>query len=202
MHLIRETRFREIKMRNRIYAAVVIALMVGITAITGGSSTASAAVGANEREVRGVVERVFQQLKSGQYSSLYDSLPSNSQRRISRDRFTGMLQRTRDMYELDRMEVGAVRTSGDFAVVDTVMYGRVRKPVESDGKIVAQQYLIREDGRWRVATGDTATVRQFLKANPGFAKNFTIRQPRVYIKRDGQWVDVSTLVKSAARKRG
>jgi hypothetical protein len=185
-------------MRNRIYAVIVAAVFI---AVASGNSTASAA-GANEREVRGVVERVFQQLKSGQYSELYDSLPTNSQKRVSRDRFTGMLQRTRDMYELDRMDVGAVRTSGDFAVVDTVMYGRVRKPVESDGKIVAQQYLIREDGRWRVATGDTATVRQFLKANPGFAKNFTIRQPRVYIKRDGRWVDVSTLVKSAARKRG
>jgi hypothetical protein len=185
----------EIKMRNRIYSVIITALLIAVAA------TSSNAAAANEREVRGVVERVFQQLKSGQYSALYDSLPTNSQRRVSRDRFTEMLQRTRDMYELDRMDIGGVRTSGGFAVVDTVMYGRVRKPVESDGKIVAQQYLIREDGRWRVATGDTATVRQFLKANPGFAKNFAIRQPHVFIKRDGRWVDVSTLVKSAARKR-
>jgi hypothetical protein len=140
-------------------------------------------------------------LKSGQYGALYDALPSNSQRRLSRERFTGMLERTRDMYELERLEIGAVRTSGDIAVVDTVMYGRVRRPVENEGKIVAQQYLVREDGRWRVATGDRATVKRFLASNPGFAKRFPLRDPRIYVKRDGRWVDVSTLVKSAARRR-
>lgn len=162
-------------------------------------TTARAA--ADEREVRGVVERVFQQLKAGEYSALYDSLPTNSQRSVSRERFTSMLERTRDIYELERLEIGTVRTSGDIAVVDTVMYGRVRKPVESEGKIVAQQYLVREDGRWRVATGDRATVKRFLAANPGFAKKFPLTNPRVYVKRDGRWVDVSSLAKAAAKRK-
>jgi hypothetical protein len=105
------------------------------------------------------------------------------------------------MYGLDRMEIGAIRTSGDIAVVDTVMYGRIHRPIESDGKIVAQQYLVREGGRWRVATGDPATIKQFLAANPGFGKKFPIRQPRVYVKRDGRWVDVSSVAKAAARRR-
>lgn len=147
----------------------------------------------DEREVRGVAERIFQQLKSGDYNSLYETLPTAQQRRISRERFTRSLGRTRDLYELDRMDIGSVRTSGDVAVVDTVMYGRVLRPIQSEGKIVAQQYLVREDGRWRVATGDTATVQRFLAANPTFARKFPLRKPRVYVRRDGRWVDVSSL---------
>ena len=155
----------------------------------------------DDADVRGVVERVFQQLKSGQYSSLYDVLPANTQRSVTRERFARMLERTRDTYDLDRIEIGKVQTSGDIAVVDTVMYGRIRKPIESDAKLVVQQYLVREGGRWRVATGDRATVRRFLNANPAFAKKFPIREPRAYVKRDGGWVDVSSAIRSAARRR-
>jgi hypothetical protein len=164
-----------------------------------GPAAAAASAASDEAEVRAVVQRVFEQLKAGRYAELYDLLPANSRARISRERFTGALKRTGHMYELDRMEVGAVRTSGDIAVVDTVLYGRVHKPIESEGKIVAQQYLVREEGRWRVATGDQATVKRFLAANPNFAKKFPLRPPRVYIKRDGQWIDISTLRTAAGR---
>ena len=155
----------------------------------------------DEAEVRGVVEQVFNQLKSGQYEALYDALPADSRKRISRERFSSALRRTEDMYRLDRMEVGRVRVSGDHAVVDTVMYGRLLRPTQSDGKIVAQQYLVREDGRWRVATGERATIRSFLSANPKFARKFPIREPRIYMKRDGRWVDVSNILKTAVRKQ-
>ncbi len=147
----------------------------------------------DEAEVRGVVERIFQQLKTGDYDALYETLPTAQQRRITRERFTRALGRTRELYILDRMEIGAIRTSNDLAVVDTVMYGRVLRPIQSEGKIVAQQYLVREDGRWRVATGDRATVQRFLASNPSFARKFPLQKPRIYVKRDGRWVDVSTL---------
>lgn len=155
----------------------------------------------DESEVRGVVERVFQQLRSGDYGGLYDVLPANSRRRVTRERFTSMLAQTRDVYDLDRIEIGKVRTSGDIAAVDTVMFGRVRRPIESDAKLVVQQYLVREEGRWRVATGDRTTVRKFLNANRAFAKKFPIREPRAYVKRDGRWVDISSVIKSATRRR-
>ena len=53
----------------------------------------------DETEVRGVVERVFQQLRSGDYGALYDVLPANSQSRVTRERFTSMLKGTRDVYD-------------------------------------------------------------------------------------------------------
>jgi hypothetical protein len=143
----------------------------------------------NESEVRATVERVFQELKSKNYDALYENLPSSSRARLSRERFTSGLRRSQDTYALDRIEIGKVRASGNIATVDTVFYGRLLKPFETEGKIVAQQYLVREDGKWKVATGDNATIRKFLAANPAFARQFPIRPPRVFVKRDGSWIE-------------
>ena len=144
---------------------------------------------ADEAEVRGTVQRVFQQLKSRDYGSVYDSLPSSSRARMSKSRFIGALSRAQNMYVLDRMDVGKVRVSGNMAVVDTVLYGRVLFPIQTEGKIVVQQYLVREDGAWKVATGDNTTIRRFLASNPAFGKKFPIRQPQIYVKQNGDWVE-------------
>jgi len=143
---------------------------------------------ADEVDVRHVVQQVFQQLQSRDFGSVYDSLPSATRTRTSRDRFISALQRSQDRYVLDRINIGAVRVVGNLAVADTELYGRLAKPIEAEGKIVVQQYLVREDGKWRVATGDNATIQRFLKANPTFARKFPIRQPRIYMKQNGKWV--------------
>ena len=143
----------------------------------------------DDADVRNTVQQVFEQLKSKDYNSLYDVLPAAARARMTRERFTSALRSAQNVYSLDRMDVGAVKVAGDFAVVDTVLYGRVVLPVETEGKIVVQQYLVREDGKWRVATGDRGTVERFLKVNPAFRKRFAIRQPRIYVKRDGKWVE-------------
>jgi hypothetical protein len=143
----------------------------------------------DESDVRNTVQQVFQQLRSRDYGAVYDSLPSSSRTRVSRDRFINALKRAQDRYVLDRMNVGTVRVAGNVAVADTELFGRVTNPFDAEGKIVVQQYLVREDSKWRVATGDTTTIRQFLKANPSFARKFPIRQPRIYVKQNGTWVE-------------
>ena len=145
----------------------------------------------DESDVRETVNRVFQQLKSHDYGSLYDGLPGSSRNRMSRERFISSLERAQGIYELDRMDVGAIKVSGNLAVVDTVLFGRVTIPVPTEGKIVVQQYLVREDGKWRVATGDQATIRKFLAANPSFSKGFKIQRPRIFVKQDGKWIEFS-----------
>jgi len=86
------------------------------------------------------------------------------------------------------MDIGTVKVSGNLAVVETVLYGSVVAPIQAEGKIVVQQYLVREDGKWRVATGDQATVKRFIASSPGFKKGFKLTQPRFYIKQDGKWI--------------
>lgn len=144
---------------------------------------------ASQSEVRSTVQTVFEQLKSQNYSALYDLLPGSSRNRMSRERFIGALQRAQGFYQLDSMEIGAIKVSGNFAVVDTVLYGRIVNPIQAEGKIVAQQYLVREDGKWRVATGDQSTVKRFLSANPAFGKGFKIREPRIFVKQNNKWME-------------
>src|SRR5882762_8952152 len=160
-------------------ASVLLSLVYGAPALAA----------SNETEVRATVERVFQELKSKNYDALYENLPASSRTRLSRERFTTSLRRTQDTYALDRLEIGKVKASGNIATVDTVFYGRLLKPFETEGKIVAQQYLVREEGKWKVATGDNATIRRFLAANPAFARQFPIRTPRVFVKKDGGWLE-------------
>jgi len=163
--------------------------LLALIFVCGLYASGSALPYSNESEVRATVERVFQELKSKNYDALYENLPASSRSRISRERFTNGLRRTQDTYALDRIEMGRVKASGNIATVDTVFYGRLLKPFDTEGKIVAQQYLVREDGKWKVATGDNATIRRFLAANPAFARQFPIRPPRVFVKKDGAWVE-------------
>ena len=157
-------------------------LVIALTCVT--SVRAS-----DQSDVRNTVQNVFDQLKSHNYGALYDLLPGSSRNRMSRDRFVSALERAQGFYELDRLDIGAIKVMGNLAVVDTVLYGRVVNPIQAEGKIVVQQYLLREDGKWRVATGDQGTVKKFLAANPTFAKRFKIQQPRVYVKQGEKWVE-------------
>ena len=163
----------------------IITLLVLLVTLSSFGATPS-----DESDVRNAVQRIFNQLKSGQYGSLYDSLPSSSRSRISRERLVQGLQRSQNVFQLQRIEIGAVSVSGNLAVVDTVMYAHLTKPLNADGKLVVQQYLVREDGAWRVATGDNATINTFLKNNPSFGKQFPIKKPQAFINQNGKWIPV------------
>jgi hypothetical protein len=167
-------------MKKKFNLAAVVLVLVAVAGVARASDVT---------DVRSTVQNVFEQLKSRNYGELYELLPGSARSRMSRDRFVTALQRAQDFYQLDRLEIGAVKVSGNLAVVDTTLYGRVVAPIQAEGKIVAQQYLLREDGKWRVATGDQSAVKKFLAANPGFGKGFKIRQPRVYVKQNDKWIE-------------
>lgn len=176
-------------MKNLKTNSTFVALLSALVVICAMCQPAAAVI-SDESDVRATIQGVFDQLKSGNYAVLYDSLPSSSRSRIAKDRFVSGLQRTSDIFQLDRIEIGAVRVSGNLAVADTTMYARVSKPLRADGKLVVQQYVVRESGRWRVATGDNATINRFLQANPSFARRFPIKRPKAYINQNGKWVEM------------
>jgi hypothetical protein len=175
-------------MKTPMKSKLTIVLLFFLTCIT--TAGAVSATPSDESDVRNAVQRIFDQLKAGQYEALYDSLPSSTRSRVSRDRFVKGLQGSRNMYQLGRIEIGAVRVSGNLAVVDTVMYAHIQQPFNADGKLVVQQYLVREDGSWRVATGDRATIDRFLKSNPAFARKFPIKRTRAFVQQNGQWIEI------------
>ena len=167
-------------MKKKTLSFLILVVLFGLTPLLGR---------ATEAEVRSTVQSVFEQLKSHNYSALYDLLPGTARTRMSRERFVSALERAQGFYELDRMDIGTIKVSGSLAVVNTVLYGRIVNPIQAEGKIVAQQYLVREDGKCRVATGDQATVKKFLASNPEFGKGFKIQEPRIYMKQKDKWVE-------------
>jgi hypothetical protein len=180
-------------MKNPMKSKLLILSLVFVVCCLSFAAPANPAVSAalsDESEVRSAVQHIFDQLKGGQYEALYDSLPSSSHSRMTRDHFVKALQDTRNMYQLERIEIGRASVSGNLAVVDTTMYTHIAQPFNADGKLVVQQYLVREDGSWRVATGDRATIDRFLKSNPAFARKFPIKRTRAYINQNGQWVEI------------
>jgi hypothetical protein len=151
--------------------------------------SACPAAASDQSDVRAAVQRIFDQLKNGEYAGLYDALPSSARTRTTRERLAQGLQRTQDTFELQKIDIGSVSVSGNLAVVSTTMYAHV-KPLNADGKLVVQQYLIREDGNWKVVTGDTATINRFLQSNPAFAKRFPIRKPQAFVYQNNKWVPI------------
>src|ERR1041384_5980671 len=150
--------------------SLVLILICGLNCIP--TASLSAATPSDESDVRNAIQHTFDQLKNGQSAALYDSLPSSTRSRLPKDRFVNGLERSQGFFQLQRIEIGPVRVSGDIAVADTVMYAHIAKPFDGDGKLVVQQYLIREGGSWHVVTGDNATINRFLKSNPKFARRF------------------------------
>jgi hypothetical protein len=189
---------RDAAIRTGAFVLLVLTLQAAPGAGVSSRALASADAAA---EVRGAMERAFERLRGGDYGGVYDALPSASQRRITRARFVSALERAQGLFELERLEIDRVRVAGDLAVVDTVVYAQLRRPVEGEGKVVSRQYMVREGGEWRVTTGDRSTVRPLLAANPAFARQFPPTEPRIYFKRDGRWLSLDTL-NGSRRRRG
>lgn len=188
-------------MSNRNFSSRVARTLVATlicVAVCSLNALAASAV-SDEDDVRNAVTQAFQHLRAGEYDALYEVLPTASQRRLPRERFVQGLGRTRNLYDLDRLEIGGVHVAGELAVVDTVIYARAHMPLEAEGKIVARQYLVREAGRWRVTTGERTAISPLLAAHPAFAKQYPPTSPHIYVKRDGRWMDISAALKDARR---
>ena len=153
------------------------------------------------KDARAAVNKFFLLLKSRSYPALYECLPSDLQRQVTREQLALSLMRLDSFITIERMEVGRVQARGDFAVVDTTIYGKLKKPVTvngeevSEGRVPAQQFLIREGGQWKVVTADNRTQSYFLKRNAEFSKQFQLAQPRFEFKQDNKWTAFGRQIK-------
>ncbi|MCI0390383.1 MAG: hypothetical protein MOB07_16655 [Acidobacteria bacterium] len=145
------------------------------------------------KDARAAVQTFFSLLKSQQYSSLYDFLPGQLQQQFTSEQLAQSLKRLDSFIVIERMEIGRIQQKGDFAVIDTTIYGRLKKPIKlsgeevNEGRTSVQQYLFKENGQWKVATADSRTRDYFLRQYPEFNKQFQFMQPRFEFKQNGRW---------------
>lgn len=148
-------------------------------------------------DAKGAVNSFFSLLKGQKYSALYDYLPAEMQQKMSREQLTNSLKRLSSFISIEKMDIGRVQQKGDFAVVDTTIYGRLARPIKAgagsadkqtqEGKVAVQQYLFKENGHWKVVTADSSARNYFLKKHPDFKQGFQFTPPRFFIKQNGQW---------------
>src|SRR5262249_1635598 len=79
------------------------------------------------KDARAAVNKFFLLLKSRSYPALYEFLPSDLQRQVTREQLALSLMRLDSFITIERMEVGRVQAHGDFAVINTTIYGRLKK---------------------------------------------------------------------------
>lgn len=146
-----------------------------------------------DNAARQAVEKFFALLKAQQYAQLYDFLPNDLQQQLTREQLITSLKRLDSFLAIERLQIGRVQQQGDFAVVDTTIYGRLKKPLRfgeaeiTAGRVAAQQYLFKENGQWKVITADDRTRAYFLKRNPDFNQHFQLARPQFAFKQNGQW---------------
>jgi hypothetical protein len=153
----------------------------------------SAQNNSQSKDARSATRAFFSLLRSQQYASLHDFLPSQLQKQITPEQLALSLKRLDSFIAIEKMEIGRVQQKGDLAVIDTTIYGRLKKPLTmdgeevSEGRVAVQQYLFKENNRWKIATANNRTRDYFLRQHPEFEKQFQLTQPRFELKRDGQW---------------
>lgn len=154
-----------------------------------------------QAEAKSAVNSFFALLKGQKYTALYDYLPAEMQQKMSREQLTNSLKRLSSFISIEKMDIARVQQKGDFAVVDTTIFGRLARPMNApaksgegstdkqvqEGKVAVQQYLFKENGHWKVATADSSARNYFLKKHPEFKQGFQFTQPRFFIKQNGQW---------------
>jgi hypothetical protein len=142
---------------------------------------------------KAAVQTFFTLLKAREYAALYQFLPNQLRQQLSADQLARSLSRLDEFIIIDRMAIGRVQEQGDMAVVDTTIYGRLKRPMEirgqkvEAGRVNVQQLLVKEDGTWRVATADGNTRAAFLKHHPDFNQKFQLTKPEFATKQNGKW---------------
>ncbi len=156
---------------------------------------------------REAVVRFFNLLKAGQYAELYDYLPNEMQQRMTREELDRSLSRVQSFLLIDRIVIGRTRQIEQTAVVETTIYGRLKRPLTvegaavSEGRVIAQQIVAKEGGRWKIVTADNRTRDLYLKEHPELKNKIPLTEPQLSIKQDGKWTPLASVLSKMRRAR-
>ncbi|MFZ4985668.1 MAG: hypothetical protein ACOYLF_09425 [Blastocatellia bacterium] len=144
--------------------------------------------------VRGAIEHYFSLLKNGHYDQIYDLLPEATQKKSSRPEMVAGLSRLAGLLRLEKIEIDRVEQKNGLAVATTTIYGTLTNPVTlngeaiSRGRIISQQYLVRERRFWKIASINERSLRLFLQENPAAGSLFPQAYTRLEVLSAGQWM--------------
>ena len=174
-------------MKSKILFSALLAALLPLVLATAQSKPASP---------RAAVQSFFHLLKAQKYDALYDFLPADLQGQITREQLAMSLKRLDGFLVIEKLEIGRGQERGEFAVVDTTIYGRLKQPMKvndeeiREGRVSVQQFLFRENGAWKVATADNRSQSFFLKRNPEFSRQFQLSRPKFEFRQNGQWMSM------------
>lgn len=147
-----------------------------------------------ETAIRGAIQRYFTLLKTGRYAQLYDSLPVSFQQQANREEVARSLGRLGEFLKLEQIEIGKIEQRGEIAVATTTILGALTRTITINnreirqGRVSSQQYLIRENRVWKIASANERTLRAFMKDHPEVEKLFPQTLTRFELLSDGKWI--------------
>jgi hypothetical protein len=125
-------------------------------------------------------------LRTGRYGELYDTLPSAFQKQIDARRGRRKPCPTRRVPEApvgwrsDESRSDRSSSRASLPSPATTIFGQLTRPITTSttgeirqGRVSSQQYLIRENGAWKIASAKrTDTLVAFMKDHPEVATLF------------------------------
>ena len=174
---------------RRQFLAMAASLPPGLVVMAGQS---------DEKAVRAAVTRFFSLLRGGRYRELHELLPSSFRSQTTPEEMERSLRRLGEFIRLESLTIGEVRLEGEVAVAETTITGRLMRQLPTRpagepsarpaagvgrGRVIAWQYLVREAGRWRVASADNRSQQLFFQRHPGIREKLAVPGPRFEVVR-------------------
>jgi len=138
-------------------------------------------------------------LMTGDFKNAYDMLSSFTRTNVRYDTFVQANRELKKIINLKASLLSNLKMKGDYGAAKTVTFidflafGKDKQIMP--GKIESQVYFIKEKKGWKIATGDDANIKQFLKTHPAAAKLILHNKTRVYYKQGGYWITFEYKVK-------
>ena len=76
-----------------------------------------------------------------------------------------------------------LQTGNKFVTRSTLNSREIRQ-----GRVSSQQYLIRENGVWKIASANERSLRTFMKEHPEVERLFPQTHTRFELLSDGKWI--------------
>ncbi|MBN2134111.1 MAG: hypothetical protein JW737_00120 [Acidobacteria bacterium] len=143
-------------------------------------------------EVQSAYAKYSTALIMGEFKTAYDCLSSSQKKTTNYKLFVEANEKMSKVTNLKASQLSSLKMKGKYAAAKAVIYLDFI-PEDKDkqvlnGKIETPVYFIKENGEWKIATGEEENMKIFLKQHPDAAKLMEPFKTQVYYKQKGIWI--------------